>query len=179
MASGHRMRASSKGLPMNYEVVVTCAVTGAGDTLSKHPGVPVTPEQIADAVAFLARDESSFITGVALLNVAGDPDSTWAPWLNVHELGHQWWGDWVTCDDWRELWLNEGFATFLAGRKLSRIGIDSERSSISTVDDRVRCSVRSISKSSGDSSTGVPLPCRARALRIVRLRSSWNGSPYS
>lgn len=38
-------------------------------------------------------------------------DSDWAPWLNVHELGHQWWGDWVTCDDWKELWLNEGFAT--------------------------------------------------------------------
>ena len=50
-------------------------------------------------------------------------------------------------------------ATFLAGRKLSRIGIDSDRSSISTVDDRVRFSVRSISKSSGERRTGVPLPC--------------------
>lgn len=37
--------------------------------------------------------------------------TSWMPWLNVHELGHQWWGDWVTCSDWRELWLNEGFAT--------------------------------------------------------------------
>ncbi len=32
-------------------------------------------------------------------------------WLNVHELGHQWWGDWVTMDDWRHIWLNEGYAT--------------------------------------------------------------------
>jgi hypothetical protein len=31
-------------------------------------------------------------------------------WFNIHELGHQWWGDWVTLADWRELWLNEGFA---------------------------------------------------------------------
>jgi len=30
----------------------------------------------------------------------------------VHELGHQWWGDFVTCADWRELWLNESFATY-------------------------------------------------------------------
>jgi len=34
---------------MNQEVFITCAVTGAGDTLSRHPGVPVTPKQIADA----------------------------------------------------------------------------------------------------------------------------------
>jgi hypothetical protein len=33
-------------------------------------------------------------------------------WLLIHELSHQWWGDWVTCGDWRDLWLNEGFATF-------------------------------------------------------------------
>jgi uncharacterized protein (DUF849 family) len=34
---------------MNNEVVVSCAVTGAGDTIGKHPGVPVTPKQIAAA----------------------------------------------------------------------------------------------------------------------------------
>ncbi|MGI8706845.1 MAG: 3-keto-5-aminohexanoate cleavage protein [Actinomycetota bacterium] len=32
---------------MNWEPVLTCALTGAGDTLSKHPDLPVTPEQIA------------------------------------------------------------------------------------------------------------------------------------
>ena len=32
----------------------------------------------------------------------------------AHELAHQWFGDWLTCRTWRELWLNEGFATFLA-----------------------------------------------------------------
>jgi uncharacterized protein (DUF849 family) len=34
---------------MNREVFITCAVTGAGDTTAKHPGVPVTPKQIAEA----------------------------------------------------------------------------------------------------------------------------------
>jgi uncharacterized protein (DUF849 family) len=34
---------------VNQEVFITCAVTGAGDTLGRHPGVPITPKQIADA----------------------------------------------------------------------------------------------------------------------------------
>ena len=32
--------------------------------------------------------------------------------LISHELGHQWFGDKVTCGSWQDLWLNEGFATY-------------------------------------------------------------------
>ena len=32
--------------------------------------------------------------------------------LISHELAHQWFGDFVTCRDWSEGWLNEGFATY-------------------------------------------------------------------
>jgi len=34
------------------------------------------------------------------------------PGLVSHELGHQWFGDKVTCGSWQDLWLNEGFATY-------------------------------------------------------------------
>lgn len=40
---------------MNFEVVVTCAVTGAGDTRGKSPHVPVTPAEIARDVVDAAR----------------------------------------------------------------------------------------------------------------------------
>ena len=36
-------------MTMNTEVILTCAVTGGGDTVAKHPAIPYTPRQIADA----------------------------------------------------------------------------------------------------------------------------------
>lgn len=44
---------------MNNEVIVTCAVTGAGDTLGKHPEVPVNPEQISNAAIAAAKAGAS------------------------------------------------------------------------------------------------------------------------
>lgn len=32
--------------------------------------------------------------------------------LIAHELSHQWWGDYVTCQSLQDMWLNEGFATY-------------------------------------------------------------------
>ncbi|MEC7240798.1 MAG: M1 family metallopeptidase [Myxococcota bacterium] len=39
--------------------------------------------------------------------VEWDPDG-----LIAHELAHQWFGDLVTCQDWSQGWLNEGWATY-------------------------------------------------------------------
>jgi uncharacterized protein (DUF849 family) len=40
---------------MNDEVIVSCAVTGAGDTAGIHPDLPITPRQIAEAAIDAAR----------------------------------------------------------------------------------------------------------------------------
>ena len=55
---------------MNYDVVLTCAVTGAGDTTGRSPHVPVTPKEIADAAIEAAK------AGAAVAHIhARDPET--------------------------------------------------------------------------------------------------------
>ncbi len=58
---------------MSRKVIVSCAVTGGGDTVGKHPGVPVTPAQIADSVIDAAR------AGAAIAHIHVRDPSTGGP----------------------------------------------------------------------------------------------------
>lgn len=33
-------------------------------------------------------------------------------WLLLHEMGHEWWGNLITVEDWAEFWIHEGITTF-------------------------------------------------------------------
>jgi uncharacterized protein (DUF849 family) len=48
---------------VNRDVIITCAITGAGDTAGKHPDLPITPDQIASS-ALEAADAGAAIVHV-------------------------------------------------------------------------------------------------------------------
>ncbi len=45
--------------------------------------------------------------------------------LTAHELAHQWFGDYVTCASWQDIWLNEGFASYSEYVAIQRLGTAS------------------------------------------------------
>ncbi|MCC8476289.1 3-keto-5-aminohexanoate cleavage protein [Streptomyces parvus] len=60
-------------MPLNQDVIITCALTGAGDTVGRSPHVPVTPEQIAASAVEAAG------AGAAVVHIHVREPETGAP----------------------------------------------------------------------------------------------------
>lgn len=87
------------------------------DVFSKLIGIPYPHRRysqvfVADFIfGGMENTTATTLTEQALLDERAALDHDVEP-LVAHELAHQWWGDLVTCREWPEAWLNEGFATY-------------------------------------------------------------------
>ena len=68
--------------------------------------------------------EHSFLLDPAISNLS-DRQRVFS--LTAHEIAHQWFGNLVTMAWWDDLWLNEGFATWLAGRTTRKLNPEWDR----------------------------------------------------
>lgn len=79
---------------------------------SDFTGVAYPYNSYATSVAqgFRSSMEHQSATTMGSWRITGDGSGEG---VVAHELAHQWFGDWVTCRTWGELWLNEGYASYL------------------------------------------------------------------
>lgn len=73
------------------------------------------------------------VSATTLVDWLPDPaayqDRPWYQYILIpHELAHQWFGDYVTTNNWANMWLNEGFAEFMPGQYWNtRLGAHAEQ----------------------------------------------------
>jgi len=91
------------------------------DVYSRLTGIPYPWEKYAQTTVADFFGGMENVSATTLLD--GLPDARQyqdRPWyrhiLIPHELAHQWFGDYVTTEDWANTWLNEGFAEFMPGQ---------------------------------------------------------------
>lgn len=118
---------SPSGLPISYWVP-----RGREDLVTKLREAPAgmawLEERLGpfpfDRLGFLVVPSFSGMETQTMITL-GDTRFATAPEVLVHEMAHHWYGDTVTPVDWRDVWMNEGMATFLQGAWMAEHGSQS------------------------------------------------------
>lgn len=119
-----------RGVPVDYYVYHEDSVLARPlfrvtpdmiDVYSRLTGIPYPWAQYAQTTVadfFGGMENVSATTLVDWLppDARAYRDRPWYQWILIpHELAHQWFGDYVTTENWANTWLNEGFAEFMPG----------------------------------------------------------------
>jgi len=82
------------------------------ETGVKYPWAKYYSVCVADFIAGGMENTSVTTLTTGTLFSADSENLRTSHRLDAHEAAHQWFGNLVTCKDWSQLWLNEGFATY-------------------------------------------------------------------
>lgn len=97
-------------------------------TRTEYPWPQYAQVAVTDFVAGGMENVSCTIQSDRTLHDAAEHLERSSRSLVAHEAAHQWFGDLVTCRTWKDLWLNEGFATYYEALHSEHVfGVDEFR----------------------------------------------------
>ena len=158
-----------RGTPAERAKAALAAAPELVARLEEYVGMPY-PWQKLDQVALLANafgavENPGLITYQAARLLTEQPDRVPAMRsVMAHELAHQWFGNLVTQTSWEDVWLSEGFATWL-GHKTADLDLPAPQRGQRAAADRERMLERDATP-------------QARAVRVAKSRRAEMGDVY-